>query len=275
MILRIFSSFCESIAAKHTIERVFPNYNNVKITGGNDYTHVLLFNTAMPEISHIPKERVVGLAFEPPFYLGLSAEFVEYAQKYIGKYYIGEIYDLPKPFIEGYTYMWHCNLLKEIPVKTGIMSIMVSNKQIAPGHKYRHGLVKLILNSNLPIDIYGNGCGIYSYTNDSRLKGEFTEHEPYESYDFHIAIENYETNHYFSEKVTNPLLCSAVPIYLGCRNIDSYFPKMVITMSGNISEDIALLHKIIYNPDKYKNPIDVSFVEKRTNVLLHLDEIFS
>jgi hypothetical protein len=218
---------------------------------------------------------VIGLAFEPPFFLGLSPAFVEYAQKYIGKYYIGETFDLPKPFIEGYTYMWHCNLLKEIPLKSRVMSIMVSSKNWAPGHKYRHDLVKAILNSRLPIDIYGNGCSLYSNIRDSRLKGEFTEHEPYESYSFHIAIENYQTNHYFSEKVVNPLLCSVVPVYLGCRNIDHYFPNMVIPMSGNVSEDIALFRAIIFNQNTYRKTIDVSLVEKRTNLLLHLDEIFS
>lgn len=51
----------------------------------------------------------------------LNNQFVLYAQKYINKYFIGE-------------------------------------KGNAPGHIYRHTLVKHILKSNLPIDIYGCGC---------------------------------------------------------------------------------------------------------------------
>ena len=34
----------------------------------------------------------------------------------------------------------------------------------------------------------------------SQLKGDFVNHEPYLDYNFHIAIENIQSNHYFSEK---------------------------------------------------------------------------
>jgi hypothetical protein len=47
--------------------------------------------------------------------------------------------------------MWHITPLLMTPSKTNRMSIMVSNKNNAPGHKYRHKLVQAILQSNLPI----------------------------------------------------------------------------------------------------------------------------
>lgn len=281
--IRIFSSFSENPQTKYTMERVFqshliPEYNvRFQITDGDDFTHVLILNVAMPDnIEHIPKENVIGLAYEPPFFLGLSPEFVEYARKYIGKYYIGEKYHLQEPFIEHYAYMWHCNILDYIPIKNArnIMSIIISNKTGAPGHKYRHDIVEVILKTNLPIDIYGNGCKMYQSTGDSRIKGEFTEHEPYESYSFHIAIENYQTNHYFSEKIVNSLLCSTIPIYLGCRNIDHYFPGNIIPLSSNLSEDISLLRSILQNPAKYQKSIDVSSVKNTTNLLLNIEKLF-
>lgn len=283
MKIRFFSSFCDSIDAKNTAERVFqsnliPEYNtDFTITTGEDYTHVIILNIAMPNIEHIPKERVIGLAYEPPYYLGLTPIFLEYAQKHIGKYYIGDTYDLPKPFIEHYSYMWHCNPLIDIPIKppTKIMSIIISHKKNAPGHKYRHDLVKAILNTNLPIDIYGNGCNLYKNIKDSRLKGEFKEHEPYQYYNFHITIENFQTNHYFSEKIVNSLLCSTIPVYLGSRKINDYFPNSVISMSGILSEDFALLRAIFRNPSYYKKSMDVSYVKKKTNLLLHVSEFFS
>jgi len=285
MKIRIFSSFSDSFHAKITTERVFqshliPGYNErFQITDGDDFTHVLILNVAMPpNIEHIPKENVVGLAYEPPYFLGLSPEFVEYARKYIGKYYIGEKYHLQEPFIEHYSYMWHCNPLDSIPIKNGrnnnIMSIIISHKTGAPGHKYRHDIVNVILKTNLPIDIYGNGCKMYQHLRDERIRGEFTEHEPYIPYEFHIAIENYQTNHYFSEKIVNPLLCSTVPIYLGCRNIAHYFPDNTIPLSGNLSEDISLLRSILRNPSKYKKSIDVSSVKNTTNLLLNVENLF-
>ena len=281
MKVRFFSSFCDGKEIKSIIERIFessliPEYNNTIIVSDNDdYTHVIILNTAMPNISHIPKENVIGLAFEPPYYLGLSTTFVEYASKYIGKYFIGDKYDLPSPFMEHYSFMFHCTPLSYIPLKQNSMSIIISNKQSAPGHKYRHDMVKAILNTKLPIDIYGNGCFLYQNMGDSRIKGKFDHYEPYLSYSFHITIENFQTNRYFSEKIINPLLCSTVPIYLGCNHIEEYFPDATIPLSGNIKDDMVLIHNIFLNPSKYKKNIDLSSVKKSTNLLLNLGDIFS
>jgi len=279
MKIRIFSNFCDSIHAHNVIERIFESKyissfgKEFSFTNEDDYTHVIIYNTAMPEID-IPKERVIGLAFEPPAYLGLTDSFIEYAQKYIGKYFIGDKYNLPKPFLEHYAFMWHCTPLTYIPIKNKKMSIIFSEKIYAPGHIYRHELVYAILKTDLPIDIYGYGCSLYNNYFDVRIKGIFEEHEPYENYEFHIAIENYQCNHYFSEKIVNTLLCSTTPIYLGCEYIDQYFPETVISLSGIVDEDIILLEDIILNSSLYIKNIDVSLIKKKTNLLLHLNDLF-
>jgi hypothetical protein len=172
----------------------------------------------MPELK-IPKKNVIGLAFEPIQFLGLSIQFIEYAKKHIGKYYIGDKLDLPKPFIEHFGYMWHSRPPKEITYKPNLVSIVVSKKRQAPGHIYRHKLIEQIIELNLPIDIYG--CGSTEYKNN-RVKGSFEDIEPYENYLYSICIENYQCNHYFSEKIITPLLHNCKPIYLGCKNIDKY-----------------------------------------------------
>ena len=41
------------------------------------------------------------------------------------------------------------------------VSLIFSNKSDLNGHKYRHTLVKRILDENLPVDIYGRGCRLY------------------------------------------------------------------------------------------------------------------
>jgi len=186
----------------------------------------------MPNLK-IPKENVIGLAFEPVQFLGLSHTFIQYAQKHIGKYYIGDKNNLPDPFIEHFGYMWHSRPSKDITYKHSLMSIVLSNKQSAPGHKYRHELVKKIIELRLPIDIYGHGSKNYSY---DRIKGSFNDAEPYENYSFSICIENYECNHYFSEKIITPILYNCMPIYVGCKNIDSYLDN-VIKLSSNIDKD--------------------------------------
>jgi hypothetical protein len=258
IIIRFFSNFCTSDHLKNVYEKIFEVVNmsgygkDIYITTDDDYSHAILLNTAMPVLKPIPKENVIGLAYEPPMFLGLSMEFVEYAKKHISKYYIGNKYDLPDPFVEGYAYMSFTLPPSYLPPKNNnTMSIMVSKKEFAPGHKYRHLLVQRILSSHLPIDIYGKGCEYYkslcvSNTNVSCIKGEFVDIEPYSTYDFHICIENYKTSHYFSEKIINPLLCSTTPVYWGCENIESYFPGNAILLTGSVDADMEILKNVLF-----------------------------
>ena len=281
--LRFFSSFGPSLECKNILERLCETHllneygkdKKIFITNGDDYTHVVILNIAMPVIpSHIPKKNVIGFAFEPIQYLGLTPWFIEYAKNNIGKYLIGDKGNLPEPFLEHYAYMWHITPLKEIPIKTNTISIMVSQKYDMTGHKYRHELTKRILNENLPVDIYGRGCKMYPNT-FKQLKGEFSEIEPYKTYDFHIVIENTQSNHYFSEKLTNTLLCGATPVYLGCKNIDNYFPEQIISLSGEVNKDIELIKNIINNPGLYKKCIDIGKVKQRISLIQNIEHLFS
>ena len=282
--IRIFSSFCASENCKDIYERLCESYlienygpdKKIYITNDNDYSHVIILNTAMPELNpNIPRNNVIGMAFEPPRFLNLTPQFIEYAKRHIGKYFIGETEGLGQPFVERYSHMWYNPPLKVKPEKTKLMSIMVSEKFSESGHIYRHKLVNKILETDLPIDIYGRGCKFYSFLEDDRIKGEFTEIEPYEKYRFHISIENLKTNYYFSEKIMNPLLTSTVPIYLGCRNILNKFEKNVILLSGNIDRDMELLHNICREPGNYEKTIEIEKVKDRIYLLRNIDELFS
>jgi hypothetical protein len=259
--IRFFSSFGNPRDVPAVYERVhllknLPDSMYEKeyiFTNEDDYTHAILLNTAMPTDLKISKENVIGLAFEPPPFLGLTHSFLDYAKKYIGTYYIGHSREigLTEPFEERFGCMWNATppKLEDIPSspKPKWMSIMISNKISAPGHKYRHQLVMEILKTDLPIDIYGRGCQYYDSVSDSRLKGEFTETEPYLEYDYHIAIENFKTSHYFSEKIVNSLICGATPIYWGATSIEEYFGNQsVILLKGNVLEDIVLLQELYH-----------------------------
>jgi len=247
-------------------------------TSGDDYTHVFLFNKVMPDISHIPKQNVIGFAHEPLPFLQLTPEFIEYAQKYIGCYYLGDKENLPEPFQEGNGYL-SC-YLPPVPAslipseQNKFMSIMISQKYHAPGHKYRHELVQEILKTNLPIDIYGRGCIFYNNIQDPRIKGQFQSEELYNGYNFTICIENFRSNHYFSEKITNPLNRNVTPLYLGCYNIHHYFPEMCVEITGNVKEDMLLLQNIYRNPQKYSREIRLEDVDKTINIIRNLSTFF-
>ena len=80
---------------------------------------------------------------------------------------------------------------------------------------------------------------------------------------------------HFSEKITNPLLCGTVPIYLGCRNIEEYFPGKVIRLNGDIEHDIELLKNILREPEKYKKEIKINEVKDKISLIKNLDTIFA
>ena len=91
---------------------------------------------------------------------------------------------------------------------------------------------------------------------------------------FHIAIENVDSNHYFSEKITNPLLCGTTPIYWGCKNIQFYFENDVICLTGNLEQDLELLKNILRDPDHFKKKIDVTNVKRKISLIHNLEKIF-
>jgi len=135
------------------------------------------------------------------------------------------------------------------------MSIMISQKLFTGEHNYRHQIANIIIQNNLPIDIYGRGCKFYK-EHDS-LKGEFNGNEHVENYLFHIAIENTQHPHYFTEKIINPLLYGTNVLYLGCTNIFNYFPNDGIhLLTGNIEHDMNLIIDILNNWKKYYKSID-------------------
>jgi hypothetical protein len=264
--VRIFSEFTAEANGNNYIDIYHlegdPDYAKKFIfTNGDDYTHAIIFNRAMPNLS-ISKENVIGVAQEPNPFLSLHANFINYAKRHISKYFIGDTSGLPDPFVEYYGYMVHMPFLQHIPIKNKIMSIMVSASMSVDGHKYRHLLVKNILKTQLPIDIWGGGCKFYN-VNDDRIRGPFdiNSTKPYESYLYHVSIENFRLPHYFSEKIINPLIYGTIPIYYGCYNISKYFPNQIIDLSGNIDNDMQLLENICSNPDKYKLDINVDKVK--------------
>jgi len=173
--IRFFSDFCSSENCKQEYEEncktnQMDNYGPDKrlyITLNQTYTHAILLNCPIVSDISVPPERVLGLAFEPIPYLRLSYDFIRFAEKYVGQYYIGHIHpNLTSTFFkEHHGYMWHIPH-PEIPPsleekyhisevnQRNKISIIVSNKMKAPGNAYRHKLATFILINNLPIDIW-------------------------------------------------------------------------------------------------------------------------
>lgn len=236
--------------------------SEINLVNDDSYTHVVIVNKAMPDISHIPKENVIGVAFEPYEFLFMNQEFINYAKKYISRYFIGSSHDLPPPFEEHYTFQFHNwanTTYLNYENKPNIISLMISNKAFLEGHRYRYTLAEEIIKQNIPVDILGRGADILKnyYPNCKYIKSSFKEDsELYKNYKYTIAIENTTSNKYISEKLTNAYVHNTIPIYLGAKYVDEIFGNnCCIKLSGNLTNDIDLIKKIVTNPDEYK--IDV------------------
>jgi hypothetical protein len=291
--IRFFSDFCSPENCKQAYEEMcrvnrMDNYGPDKhlyITLNETYTHAILLNCPIVPKLSVPLERVLGLAFEPIPYLRLSYDFIHFAEKYVGLYYIGHIHpNLTGAFFkEHHGFMWHVfhpqipptleeKYYKSEANQRNQISIIVSHKMKAPGNAYRHKLASFILVNNLPIDIWGNGTKPHSkqFPNHKNIKGAFKDKEPYESYTLSICIENYRHPHYFSEKISNCLVYNTTPIYLGCTKIDTYFPGQVIHLTGDITRDAKMLVDISNNPSIYIREIKHEDNDNVLNLLKNL-----
>ena len=318
--IKFFSNFCENSLCKINYENlcdaigplcnhIYGSNKSIYFVDENDknYNHIIILNTAIPtdkELADIPKHCIIGLAFEPFEFLGLTPSFIDWAASHIGRYYIGEkkgiILNHPT-FFESFSYMWYSrpvHLTRKImnpimnPIKNpkNIMSIVFSKKNWTINHQYRYKLVKEILSQKLPIDIYGIGCDLIpSQTKSlySNIKGSFSDAEPYETYYFTIAIENHCEPHYFSEKIMSPLLYECKPIYLGCKNIHSYFnPNDVLLLKPigpdisdkmqNYQSNLSFIKQVLFNPKRfYENTMNTKENEQKINIIHNIHHLFT
>ena len=289
--IRFFSDFCTSESCKQTYERMclyqkidyYGKTKKIYITTTETYTHAFLLNCPIPPNIQVEKECIIGFAHEPPdnSYLRLySNNFIEHAVNNIGKYFIGSVGKLPSPpFIGHHGFLFHeTPTPMTIQNKTQVMSIMVSHKSYTPGHKYRHALVNYILKHRLPIDIWGNGTKMYKqrFPESNNIYGDFKSMaEMCKNYMFTIAIENTSHDHYFTEKIVNPLIYNTIPLYWGCKNIEEYFPNCSLKLTGNINMDIITIGRVLKNPDYFvtKHKANITEVLDKVNLIKNVERL--
>lgn len=277
VVIRVFCDFDSSENCKLAFERTMassPLYGRGKrffFTSGDDYTHAIILNTDMPRLKLLPKQHVLGLACEPWPFLEMTNKFVQYARKWIGKYYIDQLGPLGTPFEEHHGFLWHYAPPKPITQKTKLMSIILSGRKVSPNHRYRHELVSHIVREQLPIDIWGRGAHLFNF---NRVKGSFTDSSlPYQDYYFTIVIENFCLPHYISEKLTSPLMYNCKPLYYGCHNVFKYFENIIL-LTGQAQSDLQIIKQVLANPAAYYQYTTTPKNKKAACLLEHLNTIW-
>ena len=120
------------------------------------------------------------------------------------------------------------------------ISMMCSNKTMMPGHVKRFEFYnRLRKEFDGAIDFFGAGIKLVDDKADILMP-----------YRFHICIENSNDDHYWTEKIADPLLGFSIPIYCGSPNIFDYFPKGAIVLIDidRPDEAIKVIGDILRNP---------------------------
>jgi hypothetical protein len=100
-----------------------------------------------------------------------------------------------------------------LPEKSREVSMITSSKAHFRGHRKRLEFARRLL-EKLPVDCFGHGI--------RSLKDKWDGLSPYR---YSIAIENFSSAHYWTEKLADCFLAWTMPVYYGCSNLSDYFPE--------------------------------------------------
>ena len=106
-------------------------------------------------------------------------------------------------------YPYGGSMIKEwsLPEKTRLVSMVISPKQEATGHKLRYEIVKQF---GSRIDVFG-------------LDGYVSKRETLENYMFQIVVMGERLDYCFDEKIIDCFALGVVPIFWGCPRIYKFF----------------------------------------------------
>jgi hypothetical protein len=100
------------------------------------------------------------------------------------------------------------------PPKDDKISIVTSSKSSTEYHKKRLAFIE-VLKDRIPdhIELYGRGSNPISDKMNALLPHKY-----------HLALENGAGRYSWTEKLSDPLLCWALPFYIGCENVEDELP---------------------------------------------------
>lgn len=134
--------------------------------------------------------------------------------------------------------------------KTKLLSVISSNKTSKQGHSARLDFSRRLKEHyGDRIDFFGRGIRPFS----DKL-------EVLANYRFHVVIENSTIDDYFTEKLTDCLIAGSYPLYIGCRNVDRYFPKAALVQLdlSDFEKSVSLIDQAIADELDRKNREAVS-----------------
>lgn len=130
--------------------------------------------------------------------------------------------------------------------KTKNISMVCSDKDMCDGHRKRRELANQLKET---IDTYGVFDG-----------GEFaSNYDVYAPYMFNVAVENYRSAYYFTEKICNCFATKTIPIYYGSPYINKIFDMRGILYANSIDE-IPIIISLLRGHEKEFYDLHMAYI---------------
>lgn len=229
----VFSNVEGALFLKHFPD-CNPVYQGIEFSFGMDlpadYDVLIVYTRASYSIpTRIPRSRTAFVAAEPDAIHPYSVAFLNQfgivvtgtdkplaTEKWLTAcctlWFAG--IDFSKPFTQEHLVGADWFRALSLPAKERKISVVTSTKNFTPFHRKRLefiGKLQELIPEHLVV--YGRGHRSVDDKKDAMLP-----------YAYHLAIENCDGPHLWTEKLSDPLLCWAVPFYAGCGNAHEYFP---------------------------------------------------
>ncbi len=224
-------------------------------------------------LSQVPRDRTIFLLREPPLEEVVEKHKVMYreAQKYCN-YVSG-----PDDFAPIPDYMpaiwYHSDSFRELkeippPLKIRRCSWITSGISRTANHRKRLAFLKLLVESNLELDVYGRDLPDWS-RGYGPIQNKAHALNPYY---YNLAIENYaENDWYVSEKLWDSLLGWCLPIYYGGKAADRLLPPgSFLRLPSQDEKGLAYIKEVTSTLDAWHEAKD-AIAEARQTILHKLN----
>lgn len=212
----------------------------------------------------VNKNNIIHLCQEPP---NEVSKYRQYTNQKVTHIY--NQLDIKKNNILSHGALpWHINkdfdFLSNLKVedlqKKNTIVWVTSNQKNSIGHNNRMDFLDSI--KKLPfIELYGRGI------NPIDDKYDVLKHSKYA-----IAYENFQSNHYWTEKIVDCFLSYSMPLYFGCNAIENFFPKNSFLQIDPKDKHINLFLKEIVHSNKWEENIDA--ISQARDLILNHYQLF-
>lgn len=206
----------------------------------------------------VNRNNIIHLCLEPPNEI---SKYRQYANKNV-KWIFNQL-DIKRNNILSHGALpWHIDkdfdFLNQLKVenlqKENSTVWITSNQRSSKGHNERMNFLDNIKELSF-VKLYGRGI------NPIQDKFEVLSKSKYA-----IAYENFQSDYYWTEKISDCFLSYTMPLYFGCNKIDDFFPKDSYIQIDPKDKHIGLFLKEIVSSNKWEENIN-SIAEARELVL--------